>query len=301
MIMKKVFGFIIAFLIFSCIFTACFVEFDPEGEINTSSYGNFTGTVEGTAMGYGGTITVTLTLENGKIVNAEVKGPSETAGIGSVAVKNAPAIIVKKNSVELDTISGASVTTAGIVAAGKAALDKIGQQPPVTCTHQWGSYVVTTPPTYDHTGTETSTCSLCQETKTQVIPKLNYQTWPLEFNQSNAYVFTDTETYTIKCRYDANVITKPIFEISVTNGTDFQSIFLFLVSKTATSFTVEDITVFLDHIETYPAIPNPNCDKVYTIQYSIAGNTITVSDFDGLSIFLPSGVEYSMPEDDYTL
>ena len=136
--MKKRLAIVVVLLLAVCLaFTACFVESDPEEDVNTTSYGNFTGVVEGTAMGYGGVITVTLTLDNGKIVNAVVKGPSETAGIGSVAVKNAPAIIIKKNSVELDTISGASVTTAGIVEAGKAALDKISESAtPSVSVHQ---------------------------------------------------------------------------------------------------------------------------------------------------------------------
>jgi fumarate reductase flavoprotein subunit len=42
-----------------------------------------------------------------------------------LAIAQAPAIIVSRNSVELDTISGASYTTRGIKAAGLAALEKI--------------------------------------------------------------------------------------------------------------------------------------------------------------------------------
>ena len=51
--------------------------------------------------------------------------PNESKGYGAVAVATAGKIIVATNSVELDTISGASATTKAIGTAGKAALAKI--------------------------------------------------------------------------------------------------------------------------------------------------------------------------------
>lgn len=40
------------------------------------------------------------------------------------------------------------------------------------CTHTWGDWTVTTPATYDEEGVETRTCSVCGETETRAIPKL---------------------------------------------------------------------------------------------------------------------------------
>ena len=55
-----------------------------------------------TEKGFGGDVTVTLTIENNEIVAAKAEGASETDGIGSKAIESMPAAMVEQNSVTVD-------------------------------------------------------------------------------------------------------------------------------------------------------------------------------------------------------
>jgi fumarate reductase flavoprotein subunit len=87
--------------------------------------GNATGTASATMLGFGGDITVTITMADGYITDVQVVGNDETPEVGSVAVTRAPQLIKKNNSGVLDAISGASITTAAISAAAQEAIDQI--------------------------------------------------------------------------------------------------------------------------------------------------------------------------------
>ena len=99
--------------------------------VNTprDSDGTITGT--GTGSGYGGkdSITVTVTLKDGKISNVTAAGPNETQGIGSNAIEKMPPLMVEKNSITVDTISGATMSSTGILQAAEAALKAAGVNP----------------------------------------------------------------------------------------------------------------------------------------------------------------------------
>jgi len=88
---------------------------------------NFTGQVYGIARGFSAFIRVDLTLVDGMIVDVginKVQG-SETTGWWETPFRDAPGIIISGNSVELDTIAGATDTTRGIRDAGREALARI--------------------------------------------------------------------------------------------------------------------------------------------------------------------------------
>ena len=87
------------------------------------------GTYAGTAKGFGGDVTVTLTLESGVITGAEAQGADETAGIGSEALAPMAQAMVSTGSIALDTVSGATVTSTAILEAAKAALTAAGLNP----------------------------------------------------------------------------------------------------------------------------------------------------------------------------
>ena len=80
------------------------------------------------ADGFGGTVTVTITMEKGKIVKAEASGPNETQGIGSRAVEILPGKMVEQNSVQVDALSGATMSSNGILQAAREAVEKISAQ-----------------------------------------------------------------------------------------------------------------------------------------------------------------------------
>jgi fumarate reductase flavoprotein subunit len=87
--------------------------------------GNATGTASATAFGFVGDITVTITMVDGYITEAEVIGNDETPSVGSVAVARAPGLIKKNNSGVFDAISGATISSTAISTAAQEAIDKI--------------------------------------------------------------------------------------------------------------------------------------------------------------------------------
>ena len=85
----------------------------------------------GTADGFGGpgAISVTVTLKDGKISDVKAEGPKETPGIGSVAVEKMPGEMVAGNTINVDGVSGATVSSTGIIKAAEAALKAAGVNP----------------------------------------------------------------------------------------------------------------------------------------------------------------------------
>ena len=92
-----------------------------------------TATVTGTATekGFGGDVTVNVTLADGVITAVEIVGDSETNGIGSKIVEEWPEAFVNANGI-VDTYTGATfayVTRAAVIAAMRAALANAGVNP----------------------------------------------------------------------------------------------------------------------------------------------------------------------------
>lgn len=84
------------------------------------------GTFTAAAKGFGGDVTVSLTLADGALADVKVAGDKETAGIGSRAVELMPGTMLAANSIAVDGISGATVTSGAILAAAKEALAASG-------------------------------------------------------------------------------------------------------------------------------------------------------------------------------
>ena len=87
--------------------------------------GGVSGEFSGTATGMG-EVTVTVTLTDGVITGCEIVGDSETEGIGSVIVENAPEEIVSGNKGAIDVVSGATITSNAVNEALAAALAAAG-------------------------------------------------------------------------------------------------------------------------------------------------------------------------------
>ena len=85
--------------------------------------------VTGTAKGFGGDVTVTLTVENGVITAAKAEGADETHGVGTPALEQLPAAMVAGNTVNVDVVAGATFTSNGVIEAAKAALVAAGLNP----------------------------------------------------------------------------------------------------------------------------------------------------------------------------
>lgn len=77
------------------------------------------------AMGFGGMVEMTITLEDGEITQVQATGEQESPGIGSVALETLPAQMVEANAVQVDGVAGATVTSSAILTAAQAAMDQL--------------------------------------------------------------------------------------------------------------------------------------------------------------------------------
>lgn len=76
----------------------------------------------GAAPGMGGDVKVEVTVEDGKITGVTVTEQNETPGLSDPAIEQVPAAIVAANSTEVESVSGATITSEAIKAAVAAAL-----------------------------------------------------------------------------------------------------------------------------------------------------------------------------------
>ena len=81
-------------------------------------------TILSLAEGRNGDVTVAVTVSDSKIEKVEVKDHKESAGIADGALEEVPAAIVKQNKADVDTVSGATLTSKAIIEATKEALKK---------------------------------------------------------------------------------------------------------------------------------------------------------------------------------
>ena len=95
---------------------------------STSAASGVSGSFTGTAKGMG-EVSVTLTLTDNVITDCTAKGDEETSGIGSVVIEQFPGEVVEGNTINLDSISGATITSNAFVEAAKAALTEAGLNP----------------------------------------------------------------------------------------------------------------------------------------------------------------------------
>lgn len=84
------------------------------------------GTYEGCANGMGGELTVSVTVEGGRIADVQIDGHDETPGISDPALEQIPAAIVAAQSTGVEAVAGATVTSEAIKSAVEAALSGEG-------------------------------------------------------------------------------------------------------------------------------------------------------------------------------
>ena len=96
---------------------------------NKNSSEGVNGTFNGKAQGYGGEISVDITLSNSEITSVVAACDAETAGLGQTACEKLSAKMVETNQVEVDAMAGASFSSKGMVEAATAALAAAGLKP----------------------------------------------------------------------------------------------------------------------------------------------------------------------------
>ena len=84
------------------------------------------GTYEAEANGIGGAVKVAVTVSETAIESVEVVSHSETSGISDPAIEKIPAAIVEGQTLAVDVVAGASVTSGAILSAVEQALTEAG-------------------------------------------------------------------------------------------------------------------------------------------------------------------------------
>ena len=84
------------------------------------------GTYVAEAQGFGGMVQVTVTVAENEITDVTIVGEMETPALGGVAVGTMGEAIVKAQTPHVDGVSGATVTSAAIIAAATEALEAAG-------------------------------------------------------------------------------------------------------------------------------------------------------------------------------
>ena len=92
---------------------------------NKSDYSNISGNYQGKSVGYGGDIDVDVTIEDGVIKNI-VANESETDAVGVQAIDKLNDRVIRQNTTDLDTISGATISSAAYLSAINKALESAG-------------------------------------------------------------------------------------------------------------------------------------------------------------------------------
>ena len=88
----------------------------------SSAAGKYTaGTYSATAQGFGGDVTVTITVDANAITDVQIVGDSETPSVGGAALEELTEQ-VKANGAEIDGVSGATFTSDAVKAAAADAL-----------------------------------------------------------------------------------------------------------------------------------------------------------------------------------
>ena len=81
------------------------------------------GTFEGTGTGYGGPVTVAVTIENDIIMNVEVTQHDKEDPAYFVLAEEIADQILSRQSLDVDTVSGATFSSRGILEAAENAIE----------------------------------------------------------------------------------------------------------------------------------------------------------------------------------
>jgi uncharacterized protein with FMN-binding domain len=111
-ILSKVTGLILALGILGCASSAK-LSFNP-------------GTYQGTAAAFNGDVTMEVTVDAGRILGVRVVSQNDTPEISGLAYQRIPQAIVAGQTLAVDTVSGATFSSKGVIAAVTAALEKAG-------------------------------------------------------------------------------------------------------------------------------------------------------------------------------
>lgn len=122
---KKMLILLGAGVLLSGLFLAC--ETGPARPHTTAGGELVSGTATGSARGYGGEVTVTLTLEEGFITSVVARADHDSPMFAGPVISRANADMPRFNTPRIDSVSGATVTSMAINEAAQDAFDQLMQ------------------------------------------------------------------------------------------------------------------------------------------------------------------------------
>ncbi len=96
------------------------------GVESVANYSLEDGTFEGTAEGHGGPLTVSITVSNGEITNVSVIEQTESWSVPAKAIEEIPAAIVSEQTLDVDVVTAATITSRAILSATANAIESAG-------------------------------------------------------------------------------------------------------------------------------------------------------------------------------
>ena len=98
------------------------------------------GTYEGSAQGFGGTVTVTVEVDESSILSVTATGDAETPGIGGEALVPMAEAILNAQSLDVDGVTGATFTSSAVIEAAGYALNAAKGESASTVAMKPGTY-----------------------------------------------------------------------------------------------------------------------------------------------------------------
>lgn len=83
------------------------------------------GVYEGVGKGFKGDIKLNVIIEDGKIADIKIVEMKETSGIGDVAVQEVVDMVIKKQTLDVDVVTGATVSSEATINTIKKILEDI--------------------------------------------------------------------------------------------------------------------------------------------------------------------------------
>ncbi|MDY3052556.1 MAG: flavocytochrome c [Ndongobacter sp.] len=129
---QKAIAFVLACVMILPIMTACGPQKsnDPSESSATESASTANaltpGTYTASAKGYGGDLELSVSVDETKITNIEVLKSSETEGIGGEALKTLPGDVIESQSLGIEAVSGATMTSTAFLTALTDCLTQAG-------------------------------------------------------------------------------------------------------------------------------------------------------------------------------
>lgn len=124
--MKKIATVLIAAMLAVVMLVGCGSKTASPAASEEKSKAYTAGTYEGEAQGKNGVVKVAVTVDDNSITEVKVTDHSETAGIGDAPIEQIPKEIVEGQTLKVDAVTGATITSNAILAAVEDALTKAG-------------------------------------------------------------------------------------------------------------------------------------------------------------------------------